>query len=247
MAILVADCPHCLATRSAMTVFGVKSVPVEQGTFVKHDEYKQSLYRWKQAIAAACQVCFKPVCAVVTTPYEHRRSEFDTINTKVSKALLGEGNVISLGFKLAEMWPVQAASAIPDHLPETVAKAFRSAEANYQLEDGEDAAAMLYRRAIDVAIREKHPEIKGLLAPRISELVKRALLPPSMKEWADQIRLIGNDGAHEPEGVKRDDLVPMRGFTEAFLRYFITIPFEVAIRRGEIDAEGNPIAEPEPI
>lgn len=72
-------------------------------------------------------------------------------------------------------------------------------------------------------------------------VVIKGLLPPSMKEWADQIRLIGNEGAHEPEGLTMDDPIPMRGFTEAFLRYFITIPFQVALRRGKINSDGKPV------
>ncbi|MDR6755193.1 hypothetical protein J2Y48_000466 [Mycoplana sp. BE70] len=121
----------------------------------------------------------------------------------------------------------------PPHLPENVAKAFRSAERNFAQPDGEDAAATMYRRSIDVAIREKHPEVKGLLAVRIAKLTEKGLLPPSMKDWADHIRWIGNDGAHEPEGVTAEEAKAIRGFADAFLRYFISIPFEVSLRRGE--------------
>lgn len=154
---------------------------------------------------------------------------------------MGHGSVTNLGYHVIEVWPKLTESAIPNHLPPEVEKAFKGAERNFSMEDGEDAAAMLYRRSIDIAIRIKHPDIKGLLAPRITKLTEIGLLPPQMKEWADQIRLIGNDGAHEPEGVSKSDLEPMRNFTEAFLRYFITIPFQVSLHRGEIDEEGNPI------
>lgn len=154
---------------------------------------------------------------------------------------MGQGSVESLGYRVKEMWPTPSPPQIPAHLPQEVEKAFKGAERNFFMEDGEDAAAMLYRRSLDIAIRIKHPELKGLLAPRISKLTDKGMLPPQMKEWADHIRLIGNDGAHEPEGVSMTDLKPMRNFTEAFLRYFITIPFQVSMHRGEIDENGNPI------
>jgi hypothetical protein len=243
MALLITDCPHCLTSKSGMVIFGIRSVPIEQAEEVTaRTTASPPTYQWDVAVAAACQSCFKPVCAMLRTPYKHNRHEHPSAVTTASKALTGDSNTDSLGFRVKEIWPVGEPATIPEHLPETVAKAFRSAETNYRMPDGEDAAAMLYRRAIDVAIREKHPEIKGLLAVRIAKLVDAGLLPPAMKDWADQIRLIGNDGAHEPDGVTVEDLTPMRGFTEAFLRYFMTIPFEVALRRGQIDADGNPTA-----
>lgn len=242
MALFVIDCPHCSTKKSGMIVFGVRPFPVER--FRAHQALSGTTYSWDQVITAVCQNCFLPTSAQLEPRHwRGQKHDYASLVTSGSKALLGEGNVAALGFAVVDTWPKAAERSIPAHLPETVAKAFRSAENNFATPDGEDAAAMLYRRAIDIAIREKHPEIKGLLAPRINKLAEKGLLPPSMKEWADQIRLIGNDGAHEPEGVTMDELGPMRGFTEAFLRYFITIPFEVALRRGQIDEDGNAIEE----
>ncbi|UVC07371.1 DUF4145 domain-containing protein [Rhizobium sp. TH2] len=240
MALLVLTCPHCLTAKSGMPLFGVRSFPYEAAISHGIDRSQGGeVFSWDISVSAICQVCFKPVSAVLRPSQKMPKNYYKSTTESTKNVLLGEGNVRSLGYAVLESWPTVTESAIPDHLSENVAKTYRSAERNFSTPDGEDAAAMLYRRAIDVAIREKHPEITGLLAVRISKLAGKGLLPPSMKEWADQIRLIGNDGAHEPEGVTMDDLKPMRGFTEAFLRYFITIPFEVSCRRGEIDDEGN--------
>ena len=233
MAQVTFTCPHCGATNMTMTVAGARVVPREMLSD-RSSPYASGF--------APCGRCWNPVGLSFTHTEYNRSVQHHSFNQEFDEALRREHNITSGKF-LAKVviTPIPTSNA-PDHLPANVAKAFRSAERNFKAEDGEDAAAMLYRRAIDVAIKEKHPEIKGNLAPRIEKLVKLGLLPPSMKEWGDQIRLIGNDGAHEPEGVTRDELVPMRGFTEAFLRYFITIPFEVAVRRGEIDEQGNPIS-----
>lgn len=240
MALIVSNCPHCFTQSSAMVLFGVRFLPVERGEQVEGTGANGlPKFQWDCVVSAICQVCFLPLSALLHSPYKNTKSEYKNSVAQASSVLMGEGNVVTLGFKLKDFWPKPEPPNIPAHLPESVAKAFRAAENNYQMVDGEDAAAMLYRRAIDVAIREKHPEIGGLLAKRITALTDQGLLPPSMKAWADQIRLIGNEGAHEPEGVTKEDLTPMRGFTEAFLRYFITIPFEVDLRRGLIDAQGN--------
>jgi len=192
-------------------------------------------------IFSPCGKCWQPVTAKVTAAAYANASQYSSFISSFDGAINKPYDLAAGGLSIALVQPPSHREAVPPHLSEAVAKAFKSAERNFSTEDGEDAAAMLYRRSIDVAIREKHPEIKGNLAPRIEKLVTLGLLPPSMKDWSDQIRLIGNDGAHEPEGVTREELVPMRGFTEAFLRYFISIPFEVALRRGEIDEQGNPV------
>lgn len=242
MAILTADCPHpaCNTKRSGMVIFGVQVHPKEQKQHVGRDQF-QYLFKWPICVAAMCQVCNSPISSIVTAPIENREGDYETFCQTAKNKLLGQGSIDNLGYKVMKIWPEHVESPIPNHLSHEVEKAFKGAERNFQMEDGEDAAAMLYRRSIDIAIRIKHPEIKGLLAPRIASLVDKGLLPPQMKQWADQIRLIGNEGAHEPEGVSKEDLEPMRYFTEAFLRYFITIPFQVALHRGEIDENGNPI------
>lgn len=223
-----------------MVVFGVTSFPLEQKNEVGKDGMTP-LYSWRVCVAAQCQSCNLPISSVLRTPVKRKLHEYNSYCQTVSQTLMGQGSVTNLGYQVLEIWPALAEPPIPNHLPPEVEKAFKGAERNFSMEDGEDAAAMLYRRSIDIAIRLKHPDIKGLLAPRIARLTELGLLPPQMKEWADQIRLIGNDGAHEPEGVSKSDLEPMRNFTEAFLRYFITIPFQVSLHRGEIDENGNPI------
>ncbi|TAV48424.1 DUF4145 domain-containing protein [Rhizobium leguminosarum] len=233
MAKLTYTCPHCGADYMTVDVHA-RYIPAREFIVSK----KTRPYGVIHVICARCwqPSGFKVYSPALTTPDQHSRF-IDVF----SEAMQREYDLLAGGLR-TEIIPTPTKEAqIPDHLPASVEKAFKAAERNYALPDCEDAAAMLYRRSLDIAIREKHPEIQGLLAPRIAQLAKLGLLPPAMKEWADQIRLIGNDGAHDPEGVSHDDLKPMRGFTEAFLRYFITLPFEVSLRRGEIDADGKPI------
>jgi hypothetical protein len=190
-------------------------------------------------INSICTVCWAPIGGYVYhrdfNHPQHWQNFFSTFNEAVK-----QDYTLLSAFTLELVDPPKA-NDIPAHLSENVARAFRSAQSNFGMPDGEDASATMYRRSIDVAIREKHPEVSGLLAGRIAKLVLDGLLPPPMKDWADQIRWIGNDGAHDPEGVTRDELIAMRGFTDAFLRYFISIPFEVSFRQGKIDGDGNPL------
>lgn len=236
MAKLTYTCPHCGAENMTVDLLSRYQPPREFILSRRSRPYG--------VVQVVCARCWQPSAFMIhaqalATP-EQYASFADGFNTAVHK----DYDLLAGGLQSSLIPTPTIESDTPEHLPASVDKAYRAAEKNYTIPDCEDATAMLYRRAIDIAIREKHPEIKGLLAPRIAQLTKLGLLPPAMKDWADQIRLIGNDGAHEPEGVSLEDLKPMRGFTEAFLRYFITLPFEVALRRGEIDADGNKLLHP---
>lgn len=233
MAQLTFSCPHCGVSNMTMPVIGSVVVPKE---FISADKLPPFGLAF-----LACGRCWQPVAARITSKGRNTPDHHAGFTEEYSQALAKTYDLTAGNLHAAVVRTPDQRNEIPAHLSDAVAKAYKSAERNYTADDGEDAAAMLYRRALDVAIREKHPEIKGQLGQRINKLIERGLLPPAMKEWADQIRLIGNEGAHEPEGVTLIDLKPMRGFTEAFLRYFITIPFEVAVRRGQIDESGNPI------
>ncbi|ACM26551.1 conserved hypothetical protein [Rhizobium rhizogenes K84] len=123
-------------------------------------------------------------------------------------------------------------SSLPDHLPDDVLKAFQQAETNFDLENHEEAAATMYRRALERALKSSHPNLAGTLAAKIKTLVGGGELPKSLGDWADEIRLIGNDGAHD-DGVTRDELKAARMFCDSFLRYLITLPTEVALRRSQ--------------
>lgn len=121
-------------------------------------------------------------------------------------------------------------TTLPGHIPEDVEKALAQAETNFYTAGHEEASATMYRRALERALKAAHPTLTGPLATRIRTLANTNVIPQAMADWADEIRLIGNDGAHD-DGVGRDDLVAARNFCDAFLRYLITLPKEVELRR----------------
>jgi Domain of unknown function (DUF4145) len=90
---------------------------------------------------------------------------------------------------------------------------------------------MMYRRSLELALKDKFPALSGTLAKRVKQLVADKTLPIPMGDWADEIRDLGNDAAHEPNQVDRDQLTMIRGFTDATLRYLYTLPAEIEARR----------------
>lgn len=238
MALLVADCPHCSTIKSGMSLFGTRAWPKEFKQIIGQPRAGHApVYRWDMVIGAQCQNCHKPISAHITGGGDptHENS-YEAFAQATNQKLLGAGNVFDLGFKLVQLWPPHAEPSIPAHVPAAIERAMLQAEKNFPVEGNEEAAAMMYRRALELTLGALHPGLKGTLAARIKKLVEQQILPQAVGDWADEIRELGNEAAHDPEEVSRDQLLMIRGFADATLRYLYTLPAEVAARRKLPDA-----------
>ena len=83
------------------------------------------------------------------------------------------------------------------------------------------------------------PSVTGLLKPRIAKLVQQNLLTPALGEWAEQIRLLGNEAAHEIDQPTREEVEALRNFSDLVLRYLFTLPAMVAARKAPVSASGQ--------
>ncbi len=110
----------------------------------------------------------------------------------------------------------------PDYTPENVARFFEQAIDN--LPKNWDAAASMFRKALDTGLKSKFPEMKGTLYNRIEEAAKKQDLTPALAEWAHQIRLGGNDAAHEEEPISKNDAAELSKFTRLVFLYLFTLP-----------------------
>ncbi|KAB2758000.1 DUF4145 domain-containing protein [Brucella anthropi] len=217
---LVATCPHCHAVDIALDVFAAKAIK----------QLPQN-GRWYAVGGAVCRRCHHPIGVSIF-------AEADTFVSidQYENALgdLFDDPVVTLEDIGCDGYVVYTPSPEPDtpgHLSAAVLKAYSTAEKNLRMEGCEDAAAVMYRRAIETAIKEKYPDLKGDLIKRIDKLQTDNLIPEAMKDWAHEIRIVGNGGAHDIDGVTREEIVAARGFADAFLRYLISLPEEVRRRR----------------
>jgi len=156
---------------------------------------------------------------------------FDSYRAAVSQLAEPHRSLGELKFEFVESWPKVAHPIIPAHLPEQVRKAFSQAERNFTLPDCEEAAATMYRRSLDVGLKLAYPDLTGTLYDKIKSLAKSHEIPSTLAEWAHEVRVIGNDGAHDLEGVTKEDVEAARGFIDTILRYLFTLPAQIAARR----------------
>ena len=225
MAILVLGCPHCGAERMTFRVAG--GAP-NRGY---GDAPMVSIF-------AECLSCFHPVCVEALSV--NAGAIQSNVAQLLGNAMNSQNDMLNSGFVLKEMWPPARTPQIPDALPGEVQRAFLQAEKNFFSLDCEEAAATMYRRSLDLGLKIAYPEYKGDLNKRIENLVEQHVLPSSIGDWAHQVRLVGNDGAHDLDGVTKADLVACRNFVDAVLRYTFSFPKMVADRRAD-PAAASPI------
>jgi hypothetical protein len=211
MSILTHQCPHCLTEHIALNVVAVTHI---QGP------------GWNCAAYLRCPKCQKPSCA-------HMKS--DGRNAVQWDGLTGQpGDLTQYNWQLSVFWPDAPRPLIPENLPGEVERVYLQAERNFPTLGNEEAAGTMYRKALDVGLKIIAPTVTGTLKSRISELVKQNRLTPSLGEWADQIRLLGNDTAHDIDQPTREELEALRNFSDLVLRYLFTLPALVAARKAPV-------------
>jgi hypothetical protein len=124
-------------------------------------------------------------------------------------------------------WPIRIEKH-PDHWPENAGRFW--VQTHRSLADGNwDAAAVMARSALQAALREQ--KAKGAnLKQEIDDLASRGLLPPTMKEWADTLRELGNDSAHpkpDQAATRPDDARDIARFLDFLLEYLFTLPHQI--------------------
>lgn len=55
----------------------------------------------------------------------------------------------------------------------------------------------MYRKALDIAVKEIDPKLTGMLGPKLKKLAQAGRLTNDISDWADQVRVLGNEAAHD--------------------------------------------------
>ena len=99
----------------------------------------------------------------------------------------------------------------------------------------------MFRKVLDVALKDKFPEIEGTLNKRIKKAEEQQGLTPELADWSHQIRLEGNEAAHGEEPFSEDDARRLATFTELVPLYLYTLPGMLKEARGSGDDNAAPI------
>lgn len=117
----------------------------------------------------------------------------------------------------------------PKHWPEQIQRYWKQAHSSMQSENW-DAAAVMARSALQAALRDHQGKGKNL-KEEIDNLAEKGILPPIMKDWSNELRLLGNESAHPTapsEPVKPDDIKDTVEFLDYLLKYLYNLPKQIA-------------------
>jgi hypothetical protein len=189
-------CPHCRTEKIGFSPRG--AVPYRAGTNIT-------------IMFMQCEGCGGGIVLAI-------EGQPTNVTTWMQGAAGSPGHILSA-------WPELLEPKCPADVPDNVRKAFLSGLANLGRPDGANAAAIMFRRTVELATRTLKPD-----APRGDNLKKRIaglsdnLATPAMKEWATHIRLDANDAAHEEDEFSELDAKTLHTFAEMFLTYAFTLP-----------------------
>ena len=101
--------------------------------------------------------------------------------------------------------------------------------------EGFKATVTMCRRAIQASCLGKKADKNKKLVGQIDELAANGVITTSLKDFAHEVRLEGNDGAHPDadglENVKQKDADDIIEFTREYLHHVYVMPAKLAARR----------------
>jgi hypothetical protein len=125
-------------------------------------------------------------------------------------------------------WPTKDKPDPSENWPQQVQRFWGQA---HQSKNGEiwDAASVMARSAMQITLRDQGATGRTL-KDEIDSLAAKGVLPPTMKEWATELRLLGNEAAH-PEIDQTDpdpqDIRDAIKFLDLLIYYLYDLPAQI--------------------
>ncbi len=140
----------------------------------------------------------------------------------------GGGPISWRGF---QWWPL-AGHLVHEAVPSEVGEAFNEALTSLAA-NCPRACVVMARRTLEAITAEKG-QTSGPLAQRLERLASASVLHPTLSEWAKEVRIMGNLGAHfDPINiVSVDDARHLIKFIQELLNYIYILPSELKKSRG---------------
>ncbi len=208
------SCPHC----------GTERAYFELVTQLKSPTISRTWH-----VPAMCEVC-KDLILISLQDFENRG---------LDPIAAAKGGQLQTVFRLTRVLPKQEEPRIAKAIPGNVEKPLLEAERAFTA-GLYSAAGSCYRKAIERALKSIDPTLSGMLNKRIRKLEDEGLIPPSMVELLDQVRLFGNSAMHEDDiDPSKEDCSAAREFCHLFLTYSFTLPAKIAEAKSNAAGEDS--------
>jgi hypothetical protein len=205
-------CPHCGLEHAGFTALAEKAHFAGGQTPTRH------------TIIFSCPRCFE----IIAISIEVKATQSVLTNQRGDFLLL-----IKRTGRIVEIYPDRESNSAPEHVSEPVKRCYLQAADNKKRKNF-DAAGAMYRKCLDLATKELDPGLAGKkLDVRINALHAAGHLTTPMKDWAHNVRLDGNEAAHESEELSPEEISQLAAFAEVFLQYAFSLPAQVTARRAD--------------
>lgn len=208
-------CPRC-DKQSSFDVLGSLPATFDSGYIVSQGSPNRRTLI-DQVTSMECRNCHQPVIVI-----EQEYVDDTPSNKKHSGGLINYRGVF--------WWPFQGMN-LSDDIPIEIQKILQEAKISFSAQCYR-ASAVMSRRTLE-AITVDKGESEGVLAKRIKNLISMGILDKNLGDWATEIRLIGNSGAHfDPiDDVEKEDANQIILFIEELIKYIYVMPAQIARRR----------------
>ena len=214
---LVHNCPRCGTKKITFDVLNASGAK---------KKYELETYE----AFCRCRSCSGSSIFLVTIRYDAPYRMDDVVNKHFNL------HDILHDIELVNIFP--GTSAIPKHIPSAIEIPFHEA-LSCQAIQTYNAAGCMFRTTVDLVTKKmleglqgKNPpkNVKVNLARRIKYLSDEKLLSQNLEELSTNIRLDGNDAAHEAN-LKKDDVEAMNDFTTLLLEEIYTNPKKIELAK----------------
>lgn len=116
-----------------------------------------------------------------------------------------------------QLYPITDNIALKN-APDIVTNPYKEAQKCYRAQAYE-ACVIMCRKGIEAICTDKG-EVKGNLADKLKKLKEKSVLEETIYNWSNELRLIGNDGAHSHEKIiDQQDAKDSIDFFDALITY----------------------------
>lgn len=228
MSSIVLECPHC----------GAEKIGFNLAMEVASASKPSNVYR-KYRVLMLCTGCDEAVVGVFhTMAITPETTQYSPAGCPIDP--------LKMGWALANSYPKPQPSQCPSHTPDALRRIFLQA-ANASKRHDPDASGAMSRKVVDVSTQQllgeeakKYNNIQG----RINALADAGKLTLDLKDWAHQVRLGGNDAAHDLDPFTQEEADELLDFAELYLTYVYTLPGRLKERRERAEKEKAAAAKP---
>jgi Domain of unknown function (DUF4145) len=118
----------------------------------------------------------------------------------------------------------QKTTRYPEHWPPDVGRCWVQAQRSLEVKNW-DAAALMARSAVQLITRYQQA-VGSNLKQEIDDLAGKGFLPPVMKEWSHEVRVLGNENAHPSPGAAGTAPEDAKDVVR-FLSYLLTVVYNL--------------------